>query len=516
MTEEHTDTNLNMHRLYRCGVCGLMSADIEELKNHMLASHLQRESDLATNSLTDQNDYLNTPLHGQFSTEQDETAEYRPETSPTNSNQETPVVESQDKQLPTDDQEVDLNFKVKMPSTDMAMFPKHIKPALFFTCTYCDYKHQSFKDVSIHISSNHPKKLDQRLRAKVPSTSQDVSVINNTAYITRKRKTLKKTKSLLYESTCEPEGSEQHRTFSCALCHTKCSRQLVLDIHKRCHIGNSKKLQCCFCGKAAPIAKAWYGLYIHMVNKHPVQMPAPHSCSVCGKGFVKLFDLQRHMSCHSKERPYACQYCTYTFKNKKNLHDHEVLKHKLGTEQEREALIKRIRSRPRPELDEKLPWLRCANCSYKTKVKSKFNIHSKIHSGVKDIVCSYCEYKTHDKSALRRHEWRHRTEKPFSCKFCDFSCIQRPQIHAHYKNKHSLLPTEAVKLVQHINGPRVYNPSDLDLEPDPSIGLQQIVVADPNTINIQVDGDTTAVDLDLLTEAAEGLLAASQIELHTS
>lgn len=35
--------------------------------------------------------------------------------------------------------------------------------------------------------------------------------------------------------------------------------------------------------------------------------------SVCGKGFVIAFELNRHMRTHTGQKPYACQYCDRRF-----------------------------------------------------------------------------------------------------------------------------------------------------------------------------------------------------------
>ena len=63
----------------------------------------------------------------------------------------------------------------------------------------------------------------------------------------------------------------------------KTDNDKLLEIHKQCHVEGSDQLVCCFCGKEAPKVKAWYGLYIHMVNKHPDIVPAPLQCAVCSK-----------------------------------------------------------------------------------------------------------------------------------------------------------------------------------------------------------------------------------------
>lgn len=63
---------------------------------------------------------------------------------------------------------------------------------------------------------------------------------------------------------------------------------------------------------------------------------------------------------------------------------------------------------------------------------------------------------------------------------------------------------------RHINGPRIYNHADLDLEPDPP-GVEQLVVADNNTISIHVEEETAAVDIELVCM----LLCLMQFMLYT-
>ena len=193
----------------------------------------------------------------------------------------------------------------------------------------------------------------------------------------------------------------------------KCESQEVLEIHKKCHIAGVSRLQCCFCQKEAPTAKAWYGLYIHMVNKHPDKVPAPMYCQVCRKspslnsyiyveylllswspmcclvlvekGFVKESDLHMHMKSHSTEKSYTCEVCGMAFKFKTNLEHHGILKHGLGTEEQRQKLLARRKARLMLASRDDLPWLYCQICHYKTKVNYKLKIHMKVHDGVKDI-----------------------------------------------------------------------------------------------------------------------------------
>lgn len=56
---------------------------------------------------------------------------------------------------------------------------------------------------------------------------------------------------------------------------------------------------------------------------------------VAEKGFVKESDLHLHMKCHSTEKSYTCEVCGDAFKFKTNLEHHGILKHGLGTEEQR-------------------------------------------------------------------------------------------------------------------------------------------------------------------------------------
>lgn len=150
------------------------------------------------------------------------------------------------------------------------MFPKHIKPALFFTCTYCEFKDQSFKvshffsiinfiifvrvfhllycpqKVSMHTTRCHPKKLEVKLRSRDYDENAkgnfrtitnfvddllnvfyefcfcclDVSIVNNSAYLTGQK--LKRSRTLLFNKS-HNESDKTKRTkriFSCNLCNT--------------------------------------------------------------------------------------------------------------------------------------------------------------------------------------------------------------------------------------------------------------------------------------------------------
>ncbi|XP_067931259.1 uncharacterized protein [Watersipora subatra] len=295
-----------------------------------------------------------------------------------------------------------------------------------------------------------------------------------------------------------------------------------LDIHLKCHLGNTVAYRCCFCEFTAAATVNWYPLKEHIIAKHPGHIPSAYECSICMKGFAKQSKYDDHMTKHSTDRHHKCIECGLTFKQESGLRTHVQYEH--GTDEAKEFARMTMKQRandnhaPQPML--------CYVCGYATTSRSYYKTHMNIHKGVKPYNCQYCDYKSVDSTCFKRHMWRHQEKKPYKCTYCPFDGIQRSQIVAHMRTKHNVWPDEARKLIKHISGrsasnvqrPRVLttgnsvqvpteiNMADTDISGQTETSTTTVSIVNP-------DGSETTIPVELITQAAQGLAAGTNLQV---
>ncbi|XP_063392115.1 zinc finger protein 32-like [Cydia fagiglandana] len=163
------------------------------------------------------------------------------------------------------------------------------------------------------------------------------------------------------------------------------------------------------------------------VPRHAPNHTPPYQCHDCGSRFQLKKEISRHIQYNCIEGPlalmnrnikrYGCKHCTYTSRNERNLHFHE-LRHR----------------------GEK-PY-RCDSCAYKTTRKGDFERHQSIHTGDKPFQCNVCDYKCIQKHTLLIHMRRHTGEKPYTCKQCNRQFRQIQCLRKHQRGRHQKKPNE--------------------------------------------------------------------------
>lgn len=146
-------------------------------------------------------------------------------------------------------------------------------------------------------------------------------------------------------------------------------------------------------GKCTECKRKFHDLTRHMVEMHS-SMERPFECFECKRTFKKFENIRYHMITHTNERNYICHFCGSAFFMNSEMRKHIANRHQT--------------TRP----------FGCDQCNKTFKNRHSLNKHLKIHSGVKPYVCSVCSESYAALSSLKIHERRHTGDKPYTCKFC--------------------------------------------------------------------------------------------------
>lgn len=155
-----------------------------------------------------------------------------------------------------------------------------------------------------------------------------------------------------------------------------------------------KSEKCPDCGKEF---KSITSFKRHHYRIHRMTRKA-YSCTYksCSETFTNGYRLNVHLRRH-QNTPFICHFCQKPFYDKAYLIEHLKMVH--------------LKSAP--------PIFTCTTCDKSFNRKSKWKIHSRIHSETaKKHVCEVCDKKFITKEKLSRHLLVHTGDRPYVCRVC--------------------------------------------------------------------------------------------------
>ncbi|XP_033845258.2 zinc finger protein 11-like [Periophthalmus magnuspinnatus] len=191
-------------------------------------------------------------------------------------------------------------------------------------------------------------------------------------------------------------------------------------------------------------------------------------CPVCLRTFDSIKTFNRHLQCHTDDRPYHCVHCKKRFKHMHGLKRHQVYAvcHKkmtrfLWKKEPRAGASDCTSSDSQQGTSNKIPvWcsncgkhfeclsalkehqdkvckldmreiLKCEKCDKEFKSMTLLKVHQRIHD---PLYCKECGKIMANEAAFERHKLMHR---PMQCTMCDKSFTLLRRLREHYEKQHN-------------------------------------------------------------------------------
>uniref|UniRef100_A0A1A8IL97 Zinc finger protein 473 n=1 Tax=Nothobranchius kuhntae TaxID=321403 RepID=A0A1A8IL97_NOTKU len=276
----------------------------------------------------------------------------------------------------------------------------------------------------------------------------------------------------------------EERPFICVTCEKGFKYKDTLKKHQIIHGHEGVKEEQCKtvdqilaeadaqnCGDADELDKKESGATLAVQkNSSPVlKTKKPHKvCPVCSRAFDSIKTLNRHLQCHTEDRPYHCIHCKKRFKHMHGLKRHQIyaICYKKTTrffwrkESRAGSSHSEVSSADAHQGPLKIPvWcsncgkhfeypsalkehqekvckvefrdvMKCDDCGKEFKSMTMLKVHQRIHD---PLYCKECGKILANEAAFERHKLMHR---PMQCTMCDKTFTLLRRLREHYEKQH--------------------------------------------------------------------------------
>uniref|UniRef100_A0A1A8QVF0 Zinc finger protein 473 n=1 Tax=Nothobranchius pienaari TaxID=704102 RepID=A0A1A8QVF0_9TELE len=279
----------------------------------------------------------------------------------------------------------------------------------------------------------------------------------------------------------------EERPFICVTCEKGFKYKDTLKKHQIIHGHEGVKEEQCKtvdqilaeadaqnCGDADELDKKESGAALPVQkNSSPVlKTKKPHKvCPVCSRAFDSIKTLNRHLQCHTEDRPYHCIHCKKRFKHMHGLKRHQIYaicykkttrffwrKESRAGSSHSEASSADAQQGPLKipvwcsncgkhfeypsalkEHQEKVckvefrDVMKCDDCGKEFKSMTMLKVHQRIHD---PLYCKECGKILANEAAFERHKLMHR---PMQCTMCDKTFTLLRRLREHYEKQHNFV-----------------------------------------------------------------------------
>ena len=153
---------------------------------------------------------------------------------------------------------------------------------------------------------------------------------------------------------------------------------------------SSMATKCPYCDFAADSEAA---IERHLRKTHSEDGKA-FACEHCGKSFALKANLDLHQKTHNLDKPFGCDKCDKTYKQRNSLREHVLKSH------------------------DNISKFMCSTCFEKFPSRHLLKSHERIHTGEQGHVCDDCGVSFGSKQALEHHMSKHNGQYNFVCPHC--------------------------------------------------------------------------------------------------